>query len=77
MDVVVKMELDCLVVHTQKRIHEAASNDVQVLGVLPQKLVLELGTSCCVHHVVHKQAVNNVMLTPRFMKIVFSLLTAG
>jgi hypothetical protein len=61
------MELDRLVVlfdlHTQERLHGAASSDVEVLGVLPQKLVLELGTGCCVHHVVHKQAMDNEMLT--------------
>ncbi len=53
------MDLDCLVVlfnrHTQERRHEAASSDDKMLGVLPQKLVLELSTGCCVHHVVHKR----------------------
>ena len=48
MDVAVKMELDHLVVlldlPSQERFHEAASSDVEILGVLPQKLVLELGT---------------------------------
>ncbi len=61
------MELDRRVVlfnlHTQERLHEAASSDVEILGILPQKLVLELGTGCCVHHVVHKQAVDNEMPT--------------
>ena len=52
--------------HTQERLHdsEAASNDVEILGILPQKLVLALGTGCCVHPVAHKQAVDNeVVLT--------------
>ncbi len=48
MDIVVKMKLDCL---------------VALFDLLSQKLVLELGTGCCVHHVVHKQAVNNEILT--------------
>jgi hypothetical protein len=68
-DVVAKMKFDRLVVlsnlHTQKRLHEAASesSDVKILGTHPQKLVLELGTGCCVHYVVNKQDVNNEMLT--------------
>ena len=33
------------------------------LGVFPQKLVLELGTGCGAHHVVHKQAMDNEVLT--------------
>ncbi len=63
------MELDCLLVlfhfHTQERLHEAASSDVEILEEFPQKFVLELGTGCCVHHVIPKleQAVNNEMLT--------------
>ncbi len=67
LDVMVNMELNCHVVlfylHTQERLHEAASSDVEILGIVPQKLVLELGTGCCVHRVVHKQAVDNEMLT--------------
>ena len=67
MDVVVKMKLDRLVVlydpHSQERLHEDASSDVEILGILPQKLVLELGTCCGVHQVVHKQAVDNEVLT--------------
>ncbi len=64
--VVVKVDCDSLVglfyLHTQKCLHAAASSDVNILGVLPQKLVLDLSTGCCVHHVVHKQAVTNKML---------------
>jgi hypothetical protein len=67
MAIMVKMEHDCFVVlfdlHTQGRLHEASSRDVEILGILPQKLVLEHGIGCCLHHVVHKQAVNNEMLT--------------
>ncbi len=63
MDVMVKIEFDCLVfqfdLHTQERLHEAASSDIEIIGMLSQKLVLELGTGCCLHHVVHEQAVNN------------------
>ncbi len=81
LDVMVKMELDRLVVlfdlHTQERLHAAASSDAEILGILPQQLVLELDTDCCVHHVAHEQAVDNECSPSRFMKIVFSLLTAG
>jgi hypothetical protein len=37
-----------------KRLHEAASTHLEIFGVLSQKLNLELGTGCCLHHVIHK-----------------------
>ncbi len=55
MDVVIKMEIDHIIIlldlYTQERLHEAASSNIAILGVLPQKLVLELGTGYFVHHV--------------------------
>ncbi len=61
-----------------KCLHDAASINLEIVGILFRKFVLELGTGCCVHHVIHKQAVDNEMLSLALrMEIVFPLCSAG
>ena len=62
-DVVVKVQTDLVLrllnLHTQKCLHETPACDIEILGIFRHEFLLELVTSRDMHHVVHKQAMNN------------------